>query len=287
MAPDTLHRFMFAQAPVRGLLVQLEASWQDVQARHYYPQPVRDLLGQLLAGAALLGGNLKTAGQVIVELRGDGPLRLLVADNRGGVTVRALARWSEPLQGTDWQALLGDGRLVITLDARGDGRRYQGIVELAPNGLAATLEGYFASSEQLAGCIVLVADDTRAAGLLLQRLPGNAGPDDAAQWDHIAALAGTTRPQELLRLAPEQLLGRLFGDQDLHLLTAQELRFGCSCSGERVEATLLGLGRAEIESLLAEHGTIDVDCEFCNQHYRYDRAAAQRLLENMGTGPLH
>lgn len=287
MAPDTLHRFMFAQAPVRGLLAQLERSWQDVQACHCYPQPVRDLLGQLLAGAALLGSNLKTAGQVIVELRGDGPLRLLVADNRGGTTVRALARWSEPLQGSDWQTLLGDGRLVITLDARGDGRRYQGIVELAAAGLAATFEGYFASSDQLPGCIVLAADDTRAAGLLLQRLPGNAGSDDAARWDHIAALAGTTRPQELLHLAPEQLLGRLFADQDLHLLTAQELRFGCSCSSERVEATLLGLGRADIESLLAERGSIDVDCEFCNQHYRYDRAAARRLLENMGTGPLH
>lgn len=287
MSSDTLHRFMFAQAPARGLLVQLESSWQDVQARHYYPQQVRDLLGQLLAGAALLGGSLKANGRVIVELRGDGPLRLLVADNHAGETVRGLARWSEPLQGADWQTLLGDGRLVITLDARGDGRRYQGIVELAAGGLAATLEGYFASSEQLPGCIVLAADDTRAAGLLLQRLPGNASPADAAQWDHVAALAGTTRAQELLHLAPEQLLGRLFGDQDLHLLAAQTLRFGCSCSSERVVATLLGLGRAEIESLLAERGSIDVDCEFCNQHYHYDRPAVQRLLENLGTGPLH
>lgn len=287
MQADTLHRFTFARAPVRGLLVQLDTAWQDVLSRHHYPPPVRDLLGQLLVGAALLGGNLKAAGQVIVELRGAGPLRLLVADNRAGSTVRALARWDEPLHGTNWQALLGDGRLVITLDARGDGRRYQGIVELAAGGLAATLENYFASSDQLPGCIVLAADQARAAGLLLQRLPGNAGPADAARWDHVAALAGTTQSQELLHLEPARLLGRLFGDQELRLLASQAVRFGCSCSGERVEATLLALGRAEIESLLAERGSIDVDCEFCNQHYHYDRAAVGRLLQDIGTGPPH
>jgi len=287
MPADTLHRFTFAQAPVRGLLVQLDAVWRDVLSRHHYPPAVRELLGQTLAGAALLGGNLKSTGQVIVELRGAGPLRLLVADNRAGSTVRALARWQEPLQGADWQALLGDGRLVITLDARGDGRRYQGIVNLAPGGLAATLDGYFASSEQLPGCIVLAADDTRAAGLLLQRLPGSAGPVDVAQWDLLAALAGTTRPQELLHLEPARLLGRLFAQHDMHLLASQAMQFGCSCSAQRVEATLLALGRGEIESLLDQRGSIDVDCEFCNQHYHYDRAAVLRLLEDTGVGPLH
>lgn len=287
MPADTLHRFTFAQAPVRGLLVQLDAAWQDVLSRHHYPPAVRDLLGQTLAGAALLGADLKSAGQVIVELRGGGPLRLLVADNRAGSTVRALARWQEPLLGADWHSLLGDGRLVITLDARGDGRRYQGIVDLVPGGLAATLDGYFASSEQLPSCIVLAADDTRAAGLLLQRLPGSAGPADVAQWDHLSALAGTTRPQELLHLEPDRLLGRLFAEEDMHLLATRALRFGCSCSAQRVEATLLALGRGEIESLLAERGGIDVDCEFCNQHYHYDRAAVLRLLDDMGVGPLH
>lgn len=287
MPTDTLHRFTFADAPVRGLLVQLDGTWQEVLSRHHYPPQVRDLLGQLLAATALLGGNLKSNGRVIVELRGAGALRLLVADNRAGSTVRALARWDEPLPSADWHELIGAGRLVITLDARGDGRRYQGIVELAPGGLAATLEGYFASSEQLPGCILLAADDTRAAGLLLQRLPGSSAPADAARWEHLAALAGTTRPQELLHLEPERLLGRLFAQEDLHLLATQTVRFGCSCSGERVEATLLALGRAEIESLLAERGSVEVDCEFCNQHYHYDRAAVQRLLDDMSTGPLH
>lgn len=287
MPADTLHRFTFAHAPVRGLLVQLEASWQDVLSRHLYPPAVREWLGQLLAGAALLGSNLKAAGQVIVELRGTGPLRLLVADNRAGSTLRGLARWEEPLPAGAWQELLGDGRLVITLDARGDGRRYQGIVELDPGGLAPTLEHYFASSEQLPGWILLAADGARAAGLLLQRLPGSPSADTAAQWDHVLALAGTTRAQELLHLEPARLLGRLFGDQDLHLLATQTLRFGCSCSVQRVEATLLALGRAELESLLAERGGIDVDCEFCNQHYRFDRAAVGRLLAELGDGSLH
>ena len=287
MSTDTLHRFTFADAPVRGLLVQLDSTWQEVLSRHHYPPRVRDLLGQLLAATALLGGNLKSNGQVIVELRGAGPLRLLVADNRAGSTVRALARWDEPLPSAPWHELTGAGRLVITLDSRGDGRRYQGIVELAPGGLAATLEGYFASSEQLPGCILLAADETRAAGLLLQRLPGSSVPADAARWEHLAALAGTTRPQELLHLEPERLLGRLFAQEDLHLLATQAVRFGCSCSSERVEATLLALGRAEIESLLAERGSVEVDCEFCNQHYHCDRAALLRLLDGMSSGPLH
>lgn len=286
MSSDTLHRFTFTQAPARGLLVQLEHSWQDVLSRHSYPVAVRDLLGQVLAGVALLGANLKSEGQVIVELRGDGPLRLLVADNRGGHTVRALARWGEPLLGSDWHRLLGNGRLVITLDPRGGGQRYQGIVELA-DGVAATLESYFANSEQLPGHIVLAADATRAAGLLIQRLPAAAGPQADAQWDHVAALAGTARPQELLTLSPPALLGRLFADQDMRLLAAQDIAFGCSCSSERVLATLMGLGRAEIESLLAERGGIDVDCEFCNQHYHLDRAATEQLLANMAQGSVH
>lgn len=287
MSTDTLHRFTFATAPVRGLLVQLDASWRDVLSRHHYPPVVRGPLGELLAATALLGGNLKASGQVIVELRGAGPLRLLVADSRAGSTLRALARWDEPLHGSDWHALVGTGRLVITLDARGDGRRYQGIVELAPGGVAETLEGYFATSEQLPGRLLLAADDTRAAGLLLQRLPGSNTAADELQWEHLTTLAATTRPHELLHVEPAQLLGRLFAEEDLHLLATQALRFGCSCSGERVEATLLALGRAEIESLLAERGSVEVDCEFCNQHYHYDRAAVQRLLAGMGSGPLH
>ena len=287
MPSDTLHRFTFAQAPVRGLLVQLETTWQDVLSRHHYPPPVRELLGQLLASVALLGSNLKAAGQVIVELRGAGPLRLLVADNRAGATLRALARWDEPLHDGDWHSLLGDGRLVITLDARGDGRRYQGIVQLDAGGLAPTLEHYFASSEQLPGWIMLATDGARAAGLLLQRLPGSNSAEAEQQWDHVQALAGTTRPQELLHLAPAQLLGRLFGDQDLHLLAAQPVHFGCSCSAQRVETTLLALGREELESLLAERGGVDVDCEFCNQHYHFDRAAVRRLLNEFGSGSLH
>ena len=279
MSTDTLHRFTFATAPVRGLLVQLDASWRDVLSRHHYPPVVRGPLGELLAATALLGGNLKASGQVIVELRGAGPLRLLVADSRAGSTLRALARWDEPLHGSDWHALVGTGRLVITLDARGDGRRYQGIVELAPGGVA--------TSEQLPGRPLLAADDTRAAGLLLQRLPGSNTAADELQWEHLTTLAATTRPHELLHVEPAQLLGRLFAEEDLHLLATQALRFGCSCSGERVEATLLALGRAEIESLLAERGTVEVDCEFCNQHYHYDREAVQRLLAGMGSGPLH
>jgi molecular chaperone Hsp33 len=287
MSIDTLHRFTFAQAPVRGLLVQLETAWQDVQSRHHYPAVVRKPLGQLLAAAALLGSNLKAAGQVIIELRGAGPLRLLVADNRAGTTVRALARWEEPLYGSDWHDLLGDGRLVITLDARGDGRRYQGIVPLDSDGLAPTLERYFASSEQLPAWIMLAGDDTRVAGLLLQRLPGGDPQEAQNQWDHVQALAETTQAQELLRLEPARLLTLLFGDQDLHLLAAQAIHFGCSCSEQRVEAMLVALGRDELESLLAERGAIDVDCEFCNQHYHFDRVAVLRLLTELGSGARH
>ncbi|MGK2942983.1 MAG: Hsp33 family molecular chaperone HslO [Immundisolibacter sp.] len=281
---DTLHRFMFENGSARGVLVQLESSWQEVLARHHYPPPVRDLLGQLLVAAALLGNNLKAAGRVIVELRGDGPLRLLVADNRAGYAVRALARWSEPLRGDEWHELLGSGRLVITLDPRGDGQRYQGIVALLPEGLTATLEDYFSSSEQLPGRIVLATDGRRAAGLLLQRLPGQTDPHN---WEYLALLAATARARELLELSPEQVIGRLFADQEVRLLATQAVEFACSCSVARVESTLRALGRAEIESLLEERGAIDVDCEFCNQHYHFDRAGVDGLLDNMASGLIH
>lgn len=275
---DSLQRFVFEDLAVRGELVHLDATWQAILERHDYPQPVRDLLGQMMAAAALLSATLKFDGAMTMQIQGGGPITLMVVEITAERTLRGMAHWEGELSEGSLESLVGAGRLLITIDP-GEGReRYQGIVELAGSNLSEALDAYLAQSEQLDTRLWLAADDTSAGGLLIQRLPGEAIDEDKDAWRRISLLSETVRPDELLGLHAREIIHRLFHEEDVRVFETEPVCFRCSCSRERVANMLRTLGRDEVTDILDEQGAIEVTCEFCNQHYSFDAIDAEQLF---------
>jgi molecular chaperone Hsp33 len=286
---DALTRFVFEHAPVRGALVNLDATSREILACHQYPPALRRVLAELLAASALLASTLRFAGSLVVQLQGDGPVRLLVVECNDALELRATAQWDAARTvafGPD--ATLAElaggatqGRLVITLDPKGDGNIYQGIVTLETGSVAALIEHYLATSEQLASRLVLATDAGRAAGLLVQRLPGAADEQGAdAAWAQAAARIAALDPILLLAPGtPETQLAHAFPHDDLRAFRSKPTTFRCSCSRQRVERALRIAGKTEIESILAERGDVEVICEFCNRRYGFAPAEARAMFE--------
>lgn len=307
-----LHKFIFDGLPVRGQLVRLTDAWQELLARRAgdlgrgaYPAPVTQLLGELTAAAVLLQGNIKFDGALVLQLQGDGPVKLAVAEVQADLRLRATATLAGAIAPDATLGALvnaqGQGRCAITLDprARQPGQQpYQGIVPLvgpdgqALAGVGAMLEHYMRQSEQLDTTLVLAASEQAAAGLLLQRLPvqgehnlaqgrqvEEGGEDDFAR---LSILARSLRREELLELDADTLLRRLFWDERLLRLESRQgergPRFACSCSRARMATMLAGLGQAEVEDVLREQGEVEVGCDFCGRQERFDAVDVARLF---------
>lgn len=303
---DSLHKFLFEGLPVRGMLVQLRSGWQELLSRratasdggHAFVPAVRSLLGEMSAAVCLMHANIKFDGALILQVFGDGPVKLAVAEARSDLGYRATAKVVGKVPpGAQLEAMLnlhGQGRCAITLDPseRLPGRQaYQGVVPLHGDRreplqrLSQVLEHYMLQSEQLDTRLVLGADDRCAAGLLIQRLPAQGeanlsgsgwkqGDEDgigfSEDFNRIATLAGTLQAGELLNLRPEQILRRLFWQETVRLFEPQQPQFACTCSRQRVAGMLRGLGRDEVDSLVAERGEAEVGCDFCGAMYRFD-----------------
>ncbi len=268
---DTARRFIFERADVRGELVHLRSAYHAVIDIHQYAPGVSRLIGEAQAAAALLTATLKFDGKLILQARSDGQLPLLMAECSSQRELRAIARGADEATAESFGELLGGGQLVITIDPE-RGNRYQGIVPLLPDSLAASLESYFARSEQLPTRLWLACDGDCAAGMLLQQLPGEAGADPEqrqADWEHACTLAATISAPELLTLPAAMLLGRLYADDEVRLFDPTPVRFRCSCSRERTLQALLSLDAGEVRGLFEELGTITMDCEFCNTRYSF------------------
>ncbi|MFN7087647.1 MAG: Hsp33 family molecular chaperone HslO [Burkholderiales bacterium] len=274
---DFLQRFLFEHAPIRGEIVHLDATWRTVLENHDYPPALRALLGEMMAAAALLAATLKFDGTLILQIQGGGPVRLLVVECTSQHHMRATAKWDgEPACG-ELRSLVGAAKLVITLVSDGGKQSYQSVVELEGAGIAEVLEHYMQTSEQLATRLWLACDDRRAAGLLLQKLPQREEAD-SDDWRRAQHLASTLSSPELLQLDPQQILHRLYHEDDLRIFGPRPVVFRCSCTRERVVAMLRMLGHDEIRSILDERGNIDVNCEFCNRKYRFDRIDAELVF---------
>lgn len=271
---DQLTRFLIEGAGVRGVRVHLQDTWQQIRNRAEYPAAAAELLGEAAAAAALFTGHAKVDGRLSVQLRGSGALRTLFAECTAAGTLRGIAQLDEQGQvGRDLQSLGPDAVLAITIENPSvDGRdpmRYQGLVALEADSLAGAFEDYFRQSEQLPTRLLLAADERQAAGLMLQKLPGDHGDDDG--WNRAGALFDTLRPQELLDWTSDDLLNRLFHEDGVTVMGGKPLRFACSCSRERVEAMLVSLGEDEAEAAVtAAGGQALIRCEFCGQSYRFD-----------------
>ena len=283
---DSLRRFLFEDAPLRGHWLRLEESWRAAREHQDHPPVVTALLGEALAAVTLLAAALKFRGTLTLQVRGKGLLPLLIAQCTHERVLRGVA---QPLEGAEipdtatLEDLIGEGQLVVTVDNE-EGMPWQGIVPLTGGTLSACLEQYFETSEQLPTRLVLAADGHRAAGFLLQKLPGpgNAGEGEEGRrhdlWEEVTVLLSTMGGRELLDTEADVLLHRLFAEHDLRLFEAEAVRFGCRCGPERIAALLRSLGQDEARDIVAEQGAITVTCEFCHRPYRYDAIDVAQLF---------
>jgi len=272
---DRLFRFIIENTPVRGELVHLNATWQAILERSDYPDNVRNLLGEAMAACALLAATIKFDGSLILQIRGDGPLHLLVAQATADGTLRGVARWNDDVPAHDLQAIFGNGQMVMTIEPT-QGDPYQGIIALQGERLKDAIENYFSQSEQLNTVLWLASDQQACAGFLLQEMPGYDEDDEA--WERAYHLAATLTAEEILQLPTKELLHRLFHEDDVRLFEPEPVSFRCSCSRDRIASMLLSLGPKEVQDILQEQGKIKVDCEFCNAHYEFDSVDVEALF---------
>ena len=275
---DTLQRFLFEHTPIRGEIVHLDATWQAILSKHDYPPLVRDLFGQMMAAAALLAGSLKLNGRMVIQLQGSGPITLMVVECTNAQELRGLAHWQDLPDSGDLKALTGNALLTITLEPRDDQDRYQSIVDLTGATLSDALMKYLQQSEQLETYLWLSADNQRAAGMMLQKLPSaDENPDDDT-WNRVVHLASTLTHEELLKVEELHLIHRLFHEETVRVFDPLPVFFRCSCSRDRVSNMLRSLGIDEVKSIVEEQGQVQVACEFCNQKYVFDSVDAEELF---------
>jgi len=314
-----LHRFLFEGLPVRGSIVRLTDAWQEILARRggskdgVWPHPVAELVGEMAAAGALMQSNIKFNGALVLQIFGDGPVKVAVAEVQHDLSLRATAKVVGPVEADAGLAAMvnvsNKGRCAITLDPKDKfpGQQpYQGMVPLYGDHrekigrLSKVLEHYMLQSEQLDTNLILAADERVAAGLLIQRLPA-AGENNLAgsmtskenedqigvneDYNRIATLAGSLTREELLELDVDTVLRRLFWEEKLMRFPAQRPVFACTCSRDRVSNMIRGLGREEADSIIAEQGEIDVSCDFCGQQYRFDAVDAAQLFTAPGDQP--
>lgn len=280
---DGVTRFLLPAAGVRGVAVRLEDTWQNVGGRADYPPSARELLGEASAAAVLFTGHTKVDGRLSIQLRSQGTLRSLFAECTAAGTVRGIAQLSTAGDAPrDLRDLGEDALLAITIENPGldprEPQRYQSLVGLQASRLAEAFEDYFRQSEQLPTRLLLAADGDRACGLMLQKLPGDEGDDDG--WSRAGALFDTLGEAELLATPVPVLLHRLFHEETPQILTERAVRFGCSCSRERVESMLQSLGEEEATAALAD-GMAEVRCEFCGQEYRFSAPQIAELFSQL------
>ena len=274
---DQFQRFIFEDSQVRGAWVKLNDSYSEIGNQAPYPASVRRMLGESLVASVLMSSTLKFEGTLSLQAQGDGPLRTLMAECSHDRFIRGLARYDEHAVTEDsLNALLGEGRMAITISPD-KGQRYQGVVPREEESLAGCLEDYFERSEQIPTSFFLFADENCSAGLMLQKLPGDT-EQDSDLWDRLNHLASTVEAEELLTLDSETLLHRLFNEETVRLFDAEPVAFRCSCSRERTLGALESIGKEECYSILDEQGSIEMDCQFCHQHYRFDRNDIDHLF---------
>lgn len=266
---------MFEEIGVRGLWVKLAKSWQTTRQNQHCPLNVQLQLGQAVTAAVLLSATIKFNGSLILQAQGNGALKTLVAQTTHDRKIRGLVHNDGETGTSSLEEMFGEGRLVLTIDTP-NRQPYQGIVPLAGVNLACALENYFNQSEQLSTRLWLFADETRAAGLLLQELPSELSSKE--DWERVTLLAGTVTEQELLNLDCESLLYRLFNEETVRVFTGETVKYECSCTQAKIENALRLIGHDELENILRERVDIEVNCEFCNKCYSFDRIDIERLF---------
>ena len=274
---DRLHRYLFNQGNVRGEMVRLEKSFQAILDTYSYPPVIQQLLGELMAATSLLTATLKFEGDIAIQIQGEGPLSYAVINGTHNQQLRGVARWDEELETlpNTLSELVEKGVLVITITPK-EGERYQGMVALDKPTLAACIEGYFEQSEQLATKVILrtqlIDNQAKACGMFLQVLPTSSQATDKTDtaFGHLSALTDTIKDEELFELAAEDILHRLYHQEDVELYPATSVVFKCRCSKERSAAALNAVSKEELLDIVAEDGDIKMNCQYCHAEFSFD-----------------
>ena len=294
---DILQKCIFDNAAVRGELVEISNAWREIQSRHAYPKAVRALLGEMVAAAALLSANLKFNGSIVMQIHGDGLVKLLVVECDANLRLRATAKLRDGAEVPDDATVVqllnqhGRGRFVITLDPQDKvpGQQpYQGVVPLVGENIATIIENYMLRSEQMDTKLWLAAGENVARGLLLPKLPRNSAVDgqveqaseeeDLETWTRAVMLGQTLKQEELLTADVETLLKRLFWEETIRVFDPLHPEFHCTCSREKVANMLKMLGQQEVESALHDLGELGINCAFCGKHYGFDAVDCAQLF---------
>lgn len=279
---DQLHRFIFNNAEVRGELVNVSQTLQDILRGHDYPQPVQALLGELLVATSLMTATLKFEGDITVQLQGDGPLSMAVVNGNNHQQLRGVARMRGDItDGATLKEMAGNGYLIITITPA-KGERYQGVVGLEGETIAECLEDYFARSEQLPTRLIIRQDAQGAGGILLQVLPSHGAGNE--EFEHLVTLADTIKAEELTSLSATDVLWRLYHQEEVSVFDPVTVEFKCTCSRERCGDVLKTVAANEIDEILAEDGKIDMHCDYCGAHYIYDAVDVENIRNNALAG---
>ena len=276
---DSFQKFMFEALQVRGEWVRLNDSFAAAVKNKNYPPEVNRLVGETALASVLLTGTLKFEGLLSIHARGQGPVSLLMSEARNDKVFRCLANYdAEAINSENLLELIGSAQLAITIDPD-KGQRYQGIVPLERTQISECLEHYFELSEQLDTYFLLQVSEQGAYGLMLQKLPDYRDIEDQDAWSRIVQLSKTLKPEEFADADNLTLTTRLFHEEQVILFDKEPVRFSCSCSEERSLASVKALGQQEALEILEEEPVISIDCQFCGEHYEYDRAAINTLFQ--------
>lgn len=281
MQKDILNRYLFENLHARGESVNLSQTYQDIVALHDYPQGVKQLLGELVAATCLLTATLKFEGEIAVQLQGDGPIGYLAVNGNNRQEMRGIARMASETDATALKDLIGKGNMIITIRPT-DGEPYQGVVALEQDTLAECLAHYFEVSEQIPTKIWLFTDEKTAqiAGTLIQLLPDSGEKEQQqADFEHLCQLTNTIKPEEIFSLASEDLLYRLYHQEEVRIFEPQAVSYKCSCSEDKCLSTISQIDPSELESIIAEQGSVSMTCDYCMTTYKFERPQLAQFID--------
>lgn len=274
---DSQRRFILEHTNVRGIITHLDNSWRSMLEGRNYPPIIQELLGQAATAICLLSATLKSNSSLTLQIQNGNPVTLLVMQVNESQHFRGMAEWQGEITNSTLEKLCHGGQLTITIE-QDSGERYQSIVDMHQTSLAKALHNYFQQSEQLPTDLWLATNSQHAAGLLLQALPEQHEDDDPDAWNRACQLANTITNEELLELPAEELLHRLYHEEDIRLYESSPVAFRCSCSRDHMANNLRNLGEQEIQNILEGQGSISVNCGFCQQQYEFDSIDTMRLF---------
>lgn len=287
---DQIKKFLLEDRSARVSAVEMDQVWLEAIERHQYPAAVQDLLGQLMCSAVLLASNLKFDGALLLQLQGQGPIRMIVVECRADMSVRATVKLGDSAlqEQSGLRALVnpdGQGRfsVILTPPKESSLHPYQGVVPLDSDSVAHAIEQYMLQSEQLSTRLCLSVTPQRISGLMVQKMPGTGGiavDEEQAEssWEHALAVSSTVTPEELATVSSDDLLGRLFWERPVLSLESRPIHWHCGCTRERVASMLRSLGQSEVQDILAQEGRVKVTCEFCGESYQFDDQQATQIF---------